>query len=74
MNWGIENGDVSCGNYYMNSHTISEVNNNKYIDYTKKGDENASNLSTMEYTGLQDGVDIDVTLPVSTLDQYDNTE
>ena len=52
MNWGIENGDVSCGHYYMNSHTISEVNNNKYIDYTKKGDENASNLSTMEYTGL----------------------
>ena len=72
MDCGVENDDVSGGYYFMNSHTLSEANNHNSIDYTKKRDGNVSNVSEMEDTELQDGVDIDVMLPASTLHQYSN--
>ena len=58
----------------MNSHTLSESKNHKSIDYTKKSDENTHNISWMENTGLQDGVDIGVMLPEYTINQYTNME
>ena len=74
MYWGVENRDVSGGHSFMNSHTLSEANNQNSIDYTKKRDGNVPNISEMEDTGLQDGVDIDVMIPASTLHQYANME
>ena len=44
------------------------------MDYTKKRDEISTNRSEMENNGLQVGVDIDVMLPVYTLNKYDNIE
>ena len=58
----------------MNSHTVSEANNHKYIDYTKKSDENTHSIYEMENTWLNDGVDINVVLPSSKLHQYANME
>ena len=70
----IENGDVSGYHCYMNIHTISEAKNHNTIDSTKKRYEDAPNLSEMVNTRLQDGFDINVMLPVSTLHQYSNVE
>ena len=44
-----------------------------YIIQTKR-DENTPNLSTMENTGLKDGVGINVMLPASTLHKYYSME
>ena len=74
INWGVEKGDVSCVNFYMNSDTLSEANNHNFIDTTNKRNKNVTNVSEMKNTGLQDGVDIDVMLSESTLHQYSNTE
>ena len=74
MNWGVQNCDFSGGNCYLNSQTLSESKSNNNIDFTNKRDENSSNWSGMKNTGLQDGFDIDVLLPVWTLHQYSNTE
>ena len=74
MNWGVENGYVSSGNFYMNRHTLSEVDNHNYIYSRNKRDENSPKLSAMEDTGLQNGVDIDVIIPASTLHQYPNMQ
>ena len=74
MNWGVKNVDVSGSNCYMNSHTLSEANSHNYIDYTKKRDLNAPNLSTMKNTGLHDGFDFDVIFPASKINQYSNME
>ena len=40
----------------------------------KQRDENVPNISEMEYTGLQDGADIDAIIYTSTLHQYANIE
>ena len=58
----------------MNNHTVSEANNHKSIDSTEKSDGNTHNRPEMESYRLQDGVEIDVMFPVSTLNQYDNME
>ena len=58
----------------MNSHALYEAKNNNSIDCTKKRDVNVPNISEMEDTGLQDGVDIDAMLSASTLFQYSNME
>ena len=39
MNWGVKNVDFSGGNFYMNSHTVSEENSHNSIYSTKKSDE-----------------------------------
>ena len=72
MDWGVENCDISCGNCFTNSHTIYEAKNQNFIDSTKKGNRNVSNLSEMEDTVLQGGVGIGVILTSSTLHQYFN--
>ena len=74
MNWGFKNGDTSGGNCFMNSQTLSKANHTISIDSTKKRDVKFPNVSKMEYTGLQDDVDIDDMLSVSTLHQYVNME
>ena len=43
----------------MDSNTLSESNNQNYIDPKNIRDGNIPNISEMEDTGLQDGVDID---------------
>ena len=58
----------------MNSHTLSEANNQNYIDSKNKRGGNVPNLSQMEYTGLQDFIGIDAVLYQSTIHQYDNME
>ena len=42
----------------MNSHTVSESNNHSSVYSTDKRNENVTNLSQMENTGMQYGVDI----------------
>ena len=74
MNWDSKDVDISAGNCYMNSHTVSEANNNKTIDYTKKIAENTRNRSGMQSTESQAGVDIDIVLPTSKINQYENME
>ena len=54
----------------MNSPTLFEEKNHNYIGYTNQRDVNVQNISEMNDTGLQDGVDIAVTLLASTLHQY----
>ena len=73
MNWCVENGYVSGGRCYMNIHNLSELKNHNFIYSTQKRDKNAPKLSSMENTALQNGVDIYVMLPVSTLNRYANT-
>ena len=58
----------------MNSHTISESKNQKFVYSTRKRDENSPNRSEMENSVLQDGIDIGVMLPESALQQYSNLE
>ena len=58
----------------MNTHTISEAREQNFIDSTNRSDEITPNISETENNGLQDGVDIDVMLPASTLHQYANME
>ena len=70
MNQGVENGDVSGGNFYMNNHIIPGANNHNTIYYTKKRDGNVPNISEIEDDGFQYSVDIDVMLLASTLHQY----
>ena len=53
MDGYVENGDVSGGHCFMNSHTLSEAKNNNSIDSTNKRDGNFPNVSEMEGTGLQ---------------------
>ena len=48
MNWGVENFYFSCGNFYTNSHTLSEAKNHNSIYYTKKRYEIAPNIYVME--------------------------
>ena len=45
MDWGVENGDVSGGHCFMNSHTLFEANNHNSVDSTNKMDVNVPNLS-----------------------------
>ena len=73
MDGGVENVNVSSRFFKMNHHTLSEVNNNNSIDSTKKRDGHFPNVSEIEDTGLQDGVDVDAMLYVSTNHQYSNT-
>ena len=56
----------------MNGHTLSEAKYHNSIDSTNKRYENVTNISEMEDTGLQDGVDIDAVLPASAINQYSN--
>ena len=58
----------------MNSHTVSEAKNHKFLYPSKKTDENTHNRPEMWNTGLQYGVDIDVMLRASTIHKYDNME
>ena len=74
MNRGVENCDVSGGHYFMNSHNISEAKKHNNIDSTNKWDENSPEVSEIENTGLQDGVEIDVMLPASTIHKQTNIE
>ena len=43
MDGDVENGDISGGNCFMNSHTISKAHNMSSIDYTHKRYGNDSN-------------------------------
>ena len=56
----------------MNRHNVSEPNNCNSIVSTQKRYGIDPNRSEMKYNGLQDGVEIDVMLPVSTLNKYAN--
>ena len=58
----------------MNSHTVSESNNHSSVYSTDKRNENVTNLSQMENTGMQYGVDIQFMLPAYTLHKYANIE
>ena len=58
----------------MKFHTLSEAEINNYMDYKLKKEKNNPNLSEMEYTRLQDDVDIDYVLSSSTLHKYSNME
>ena len=51
MDGDIENGDVSGGHCFMNTHTLSETKKRIYLDYTEKRYGNFSNVSEMEDTG-----------------------
>ena len=56
----------------MNSHTQYEANNMSYLDYIKKRGGNVPNVSEIEDTVLQDGVDIDAMFSGSSLHKYYN--
>ena len=43
MNQGFKIGNNSGGHCYINSHTVLEEKYHKYIDYTKKSNENTHN-------------------------------
>ena len=74
MNWDVKNCDMSGVHCFMNSNTLYKANNNNYVDYTKKSDQNTPNRYEIENTGLKDGDDIDVMLSTSTLNKYANME
>ena len=74
MDWDVENRDVSSGHFFMKNHTVSEAKNHNSKYSTNKRDGNFPNVSEMEDTGLQDGVDIDGILSAWTLYQYSNME
>ena len=63
MNISVENDDINCDYYYMNSSNESFIKNHNSIDYTKKIDEISTNRYLREYNGLTDGLDIDYMLP-----------
>ena len=44
MNRDVKNGDVSGGNCYMNTHTISEAREQNFIDSTNRSDEITPNI------------------------------
>ena len=69
---GVENIDVSGGNCFMNSHTISEANNLKIIYSTNKGDKSVPSVYEMENIGIQYGFESDVMLPAFALHKYVN--
>ena len=71
---GDEKGWCEWRNFFMNSNTISEAKNLSSIDSTNKKYGNITNVSEMEDTGFQDGVDIDDMSSASTLNQYVNME
>ena len=48
---GVESGDVNCGNFCMNSPTVSEAKNHNSIYSIKKWNEMAPNIYEMENTG-----------------------
>ena len=73
MDVDVENVDVSGGPSFINSHTLSEGKNQNSVDYTKKCMEMFQCIE-MEYTVLQDGVDIDDILSEFKLRQYYNME
>ena len=60
-------GSVNC---FMNGYTWYKANNHNFISYTKKWNGNIINVSEMEDTWLQGGIDIDAVLSTSTLHQY----
>ena len=75
VNIGAENDDINGDYCYINISTGYESNNHNTIDYTKKSDEFSTNrYYLMENNGFPDGVVIDVVLPASALNQYDNME
>ena len=47
MYQSVENGDFIGCCCYMNSHTLSESNNQNFVYSTKKMDENVPNTSEM---------------------------
>ena len=59
MDGDVENRDVSGGNCYINSHTLSEANNPSSVDSTKKRNGNVTNVYELDDTVLQDCADID---------------
>ena len=69
MDWGVENGDLGGGHFFMKNHTLYEVNNNNFIYSTKKRDVNVPNIYAIKDTGLKDGGDFYVMLPTSILGQ-----
>ena len=74
MYMNVDNGYVNDDNNNMNSSTGSDINNQNYIDYTKKIYEIYTNRYLRENNGWPDGVDIDDMLPASTLNQHVNME
>ena len=58
----------------MKSYTLYEAKNHNSVYSTKKRSVNFPNVSEMEDSGLQDGVDIDDMLYQFTLHQYSNME
>ena len=74
MNGDVKSGDMSDEHCFMDSHNISEAKKHNNIDSTKKWDENSPEVSEIENTGLQDGVEIDVMLPASTIHKQTNIE
>ena len=74
MNGCDESGDVSDRHCFMNIHTLSEAHNCNSVYSTKKRYGKFLNVSKMEDTVLQDGVDIDAMLSASTPHQYANME
>ena len=61
MNISFYNGDVNGYYCYINSSTISVINNHNYIDYTNKGDYFSINIYLRENDGLPDDLEIDDT-------------
>ena len=56
MDKDVENSDVSCGHFLMNTQNISKANNMSSIYSTKKRDVNVTSVSEMEDISLHDGV------------------
>ena len=65
-----DNGVVNGGYYYINSSTGYVINNNNFIEYTKKRDEIYTNRYLRWNNELPDGVEIDDMLPASAPDKY----
>ena len=63
MNMSVKNGDVNGDYCYMNSSTVTFINNHNSIGYTNKRDEISTNRHLRSKNGLPDGVDIDDMLP-----------
>ena len=74
MDGDVENGDVSGGHFFMNSHNISESDNQNFIYTKNKRDCNILNVPLMGKTVLQDGAEITNMLYAPTLHQHANME
>ena len=74
MNMSVDNGDVNGDYFYMDSSTRYESNDQSSFDYTKKRDEIYINRCLIEHNGWPYSARIDVMLPASMLNQYDNME